>query len=103
VNDGYLHYGDVIGVEDRWGKWLSGNQNDTVEMKGALGAWERWIVESTHANFRAGDRVLVNGPLRLRSEAWTGRRLYMTSSDGLKLTGATSTSEWRINGPFVTR
>lgn len=103
VDDGYLRYYDVINIQDRWGRYLSARQNGTVEMVSARASYEEWEVEATHSNYLFGDsRVLVNAPLRLRSVKW-GTRAYMTESGPVKLTSNVNSSEWRINGPFVTR
>lgn len=41
-----VHYGDVVAVTDRWGRWLSARDDGDISMVDARGDWERWIVES---------------------------------------------------------
>jgi hypothetical protein len=99
-SDGYIHYGDSVGLLDRWGRWLSARDTGDVDTRSNRDAWELWTVETTDgALYPGGSRLLVNGPFRLLSAH--GNRLTVSSSGDVKLTTATSTSEWRINGPLM--
>jgi len=101
-NDGFVHYGDVIGIQDRWGQFVSGRDGGSVDTRPDLLALEQWVVESPSSTFANGSRVLVNGPVRLRSVRW-GTRLHMTSAEEVRLTNGTVNIVWRFNGPFLTK
>jgi hypothetical protein len=96
-----VRYGDVVGIADVFGRWLSARDNGDVDMRPVLDGWEQWVVESVNGTtWPAGTTVPVNAPVRLRSQQW-GTRLTTTSSGDVRLTSATSTSEWRFNGPLL--
>ena len=101
-NDGFLHYGDVIAVRDQWNYAMSARNTGDVTMMRDLGPWERWTIETTDgARYPYGSKVLINAPLRLRSEAHANKRLEVSSSGDVRLTTATSSSHVRINGPLA--
>jgi hypothetical protein len=102
ANDGFVHYGDVIAIKDQWNYALSARDNGDVTMMPNVGPWERWIVETPDATrYPNLSKLLVNAPLRLRSEAFPTKRLEVSSSGDVRLTTATSTSHVRINGPLL--
>src|SRR5205085_2371779 len=101
ANDGNLHYGDTLAVVDRWGRFLSGRDNNDVTTMDALGPWERWIVESPDTALAPdGSRVPINWPLRLRSETFGKRLVESTSNGDIFINAATGASHLRINGPL---
>lgn len=102
--DGVLRYGDVVGIKDRFGRWLSGRDAPTneVNMQPHFASWERWRVETIDNNrYPTGSRVYVNAPMRLRNVRWD--RWLGSSSSGrdVFMTTATQASELRIQGPMV--
>ena len=102
-SDGGLRYGDEVSISDRWGRFLSGRDNSDVTMVSGRGDWERWKVEPLDSGrFPDGTRVQINAPMRLRNLAH-GKWLGSTTGHDVRITTATSTTELRINGTFVTR
>ncbi|HMI94739.1 MAG TPA: M12 family metallopeptidase, partial [Polyangiales bacterium] len=101
--DGAVHYGDEVSISDRFSRFLSGRNDFNVNMQGQRADWERWRVETIdNARYPNGSKVQVNAPLRLKNIAFN-RWLGVTTSGDVLLTNATSTTELRINGNFVTR
>lgn len=99
-DDGLIHYGDVIAVVDRWGYYLSALGNTDVTAASELGSAEHWVVETVDgAAYPQGTPVLINAPLRLRSEL-TDRQIEVSDAGDVRLTRATGTSHLRINGPL---
>jgi hypothetical protein len=101
--DGAVHYGDEVSISDRFSRFLSGRNDFNVNMQGQRADWERWRVETLdNGRYPNGSKVQVNAPLRLKNIAFD-RWLGVTTSGDVLLTNATSTTELRINGNFVTR
>jgi hypothetical protein len=100
--DGFVHYGDEVSVSDRFGRYLSGRDDDGVDMQPSIQARERWLVESIEPSYPAGSRLQVNAPLRLRNIQWN-KWIGVSSGGDALLTSETSDSELRVNGGFVNK
>ena len=98
-DDGIMRYGDVIAVVDRWGRYLSGQDNNDVLMASSRGEAEAWIVETPTDLARNGDMVPINWPIRLKNRRMEKRIVH--SRGDVFINAATGSSHLRINGPLV--
>ena len=65
--------------------------------------WEVWTIETPDSGrYPNGSKVLINAPLRLRTDAHQiPRRIEVSSVGDVRLTTATGSSHVRINGPLL--
>ena len=99
--DSLVRYGDMLGIADEKGRFLSARDDGQLTFVDNLDVWEQWVVETIDSSrYPYENPVPVNAPVRFTNPSH--RAGFTVESNGeLRLTTDRLSSVWRINGPFT--